>query len=402
MGKLVKKLMLDDIYAIGRNESWFSAMAKKGLQLRKFGRIFVYFEKGEPKETKYRIDYLKGAPSQEQLDVYHDCGWDFVAKNGDFYVFSADEKSCSSELHTDAIEQGFSLSELDKRLRNNLIIISLAMFLFFGMMASIYVLNDEPFLFMIKGQFIQQMFLVIVELYVFYSVIRNYVVVHNLKKSLLQGQEINHNEDHRKARLLGGILACIYFPIALFTVIIPVMDIAKSKDYTLPETNTNLPIIRLVDIEQNPNLVREKGYNSNDVDWANRVSYDWSLLAPVQYEIDEHGIVNGEMWADKSGVYSPSITTRYYKLTFGIMAKNLTFDLINRYVRRDNIEIKEVKCPKLDKIYIAEDDIRKQIFAYLDTQVMHITYYGKEKIEDIIPLIFHKLHTYQKQVARED
>ncbi len=402
MGKLVKKLMLDDIYAIGRNENWFSAMARQGLHLRKFGRIFVYFEKGEPKETKYRIDYLKGTPSQEQLDVYHDCGWDFIANNGDFYVFSTDEKSCSPELHTDAIEQGFSLSELDKRLRNNLIIISIAMFLFLGMMAGIYVLNDEPFLFMIKGQFVQQMLLVIVELYVFYAVIRNYVVVHNLKKSLLQGQGINHNEDHRKARVLSGILAGIYLSIALFTVFIPFTDITKSKDYTLPKADTDLPVIRLAEIEQNPDLVRETGYNGNNIDWANRVSHDWSLLAPVQYEIEEHGIVNGEMWADKSGMYSPSITTRYYKLTFDSMAKNLTFDLINRYVRRDDIEIKEFNCPGLDKIYIAEDDIRKQIFAYLGNQVMHITYYGKEKIEDIIPLISYKLHPYQEPVARED
>nr|WP_282433727.1 DUF2812 domain-containing protein [Desulfosporosinus hippei] len=74
---------------MGRNESWFSGMARKGLHLKKIGRLFVYFEKGEPKETKYRIDYLKEAPSQEQLDVYHDCGWNFIAKNGYFYVFSA-------------------------------------------------------------------------------------------------------------------------------------------------------------------------------------------------------------------------------------------------------------------------------------------------------------------------
>ncbi len=402
MGRVVKRLMLDDIYAIGRNESWFSAMAKKGLHLRKFGRIFVHFAKGEAKETKYRIDYLKGAPSQEQLDVYHDCGWDFVANNGDFYIFSADEKSCSSELHTDAIEQGFSLSELDKRLRTNLIIISIAMFLFLGMMASIYVLNDEPFLSMIKGQFVQQILLVIVELYVFYTVIRNFMVVHNLKKSLLQGQEINHNEDHRKARLLGGILAGIYLPIALFTVFIPFMDIAKSKDYTLPEANTNLPIIiRLAEIEQNPNLVRQTGYNGNNVDWANRISYDWSLLAPLQYEIDEHGIVNGEMWEDKSGTYSPSITIRYYNLTFGSMAEGLTLDLINRYVWRDNTNMKKVNYPDFDEIYIAEDDIRKQIFAYLNNQVIHVTYYGKAKIEDIIPLLSQKVRFYQEQVLKE-
>ena len=355
MGKVVKRLMLDDIYAIGRNESWFVAMASKGLHLKKFGRLFVYFEKGEPKEIKYRIDYLKEAPSQEQLDVYKDCGWNFVTNSGHFYVFSASEKSCTTELHTDPIEQGFSLSELDKRLRNNLIIISLTMLLFLGMMISIYYFNDEPFLFMIKGQFVQQMFLVIVELYVFYSVIRNYRVVRNLKQSLLQGTEINHNEDYRKARLLGGMLSGVFLSIAIFTIIIPFVDIAKSKDYTLPEGNTNLPIIRLAEIEKNPNFRREIGYNRNNVDWANRVSYDWSLLAPVQYEIDEHGIVEGEMWGDKSGVYSPSITTRYYKLAFGSMADNLTLDLISRYVWRDNAEVKDVNHRSFDKLYMVED-----------------------------------------------
>lgn len=397
MGKLVKRLMLDDIYAIGRNESWFSDMAKKGLHLKKFGRIFIYFEKGESKNTKYRIDIRKEAPSQEQLDVYSDCGWDIVTNNRGFYVFSADEKSCATELHTDPIEQSFSLLELDKRLKNNLIIISMVMLLFFGMMSSIYFFNDEPYLYMINDQFVQQILLVIVELYVFYTVIRNYVVIRNLKKSLLQGKEINHKEDYRKARLISGIFAGLYLIIALFTIFIPVVDIAKRKDYTLPEGNTNLPIIRLAEIEQNPNFMRETSYNSNDVDRGNRVSYDWSLLAPVQYEIDEHGIVNGEMWGDGSGKYSPSINAQFYDLTFGSMAQSVTLDLINRYVwRRDNIEIKEVNSSEFDKIYIAEDDIKKQIFAYLDNKVIHVTYYGKGKIEDILPLVSETLISYQE------
>jgi|SRR5665648_52685 len=128
MGKLVKRLMLDNIYAIGRNESWFSDMAKNGLHLKKIGCFFIYFEKGKPKETNYRIDIIMKKPSQEQMDVYHDCGWDIVANHESFYIFSADKKSFIAELHTDPIEQGFSLSDLNKRLKNNLIIISIAMF----------------------------------------------------------------------------------------------------------------------------------------------------------------------------------------------------------------------------------------------------------------------------------
>ncbi len=393
MGKFVKRLMLDDMYALGRNEAWFSDMARKGLHLKKIGRIFGYFENGEPRETNYRIDIIKENPSQEQLDVYHDCGWDIVTNNRDFYIFSADAKTSTTELHTDPIEQGLSLSDLNKRLRNNLIMMSMAMMLFLGMMFSVYFLNKEPFLFMIKGSFVQQMLLVVVELYVFYSVIRNYVAIRNLKKSLLQGNSINHREDFRKARLTGGILAAIFLPLAIVCICIPLVEISKRQDYTLTENNTNLPIVRLTEIEQNPKLRRERGYTSNNVDWANRVSYDWSLLAPVQYEIDEHGIIEGEVWGDNSEEYSPSITTRFFKLTFGNMAEKLTFDLISRYVYRDDTEIKAINHSEL-KMYLAEEGIRKHIFTYLDNKVMHVAYYGKRPIEDIIPMVEMKLLEY--------
>lgn len=387
MGKMVKRLILDDIYAIGRNESWFSDMANKGLHLKKFGRFFIYFEKGEERETKYRIDYLKVAPSQEQIDVYHECGWDFVTNQGNFYVFSADVES-ATELHTDPIEQGFTLADLNKRLKLNLIFISAMMLLFFGMMFSIYYFNDEPYLYMVKGQFAQQMLLVIVELYVFYSVIRNYVTIRNLKKSLLQGNALNHQENYKKTRLIGGILAGIFLPISLFAIFIPFAEIAKREDYTLTEGDaTHLPIIRLANIEQNPKLEREARYRNNNVDWANRVSYDWSLLSPVQYEIVEHGLIKGEMWGDQSGEYSPSINTQYYKLTFAGMAENLTLDLINRNVYRDDIDIKEVNNSVFDKMYIADEEVRKQVFAYSGNQVIHVTYYGQKDIGDIVRLI---------------
>jgi len=164
MGKLVKRLALDDSFAIGRNESWLSDMAQKGLHLSKYGRLFVYFEKGVPQDTKYRIDILHQQPSPEQLEVYRDCGWDLVAKNGFFYTFCADGKANTTELHTDPVEQSYTMEKLNKHLKMNLVIVSIAMMLFLGMILSIYVFNDEPFWYMINGQFVQQILLVLVAL----------------------------------------------------------------------------------------------------------------------------------------------------------------------------------------------------------------------------------------------
>ncbi|EGW40243.1 hypothetical protein DOT_1888 [Desulfosporosinus sp. OT] len=150
-------------------------------------------------------------------------------------------------------------------------------------------------------------------------------------------------------------MAGLFLILSFITICLPVVQIVKSKDYTLPEGNTNLPIVRLEEIEQNPKFMREKVYNGNNVDWANRVRYDWSLLAPVQYEIDEHGIIEGEAWEDKSGKYSPSITTQFYRLTFAGMAENITLDLIKRNVYREDTEIKVINNSKLDKMYIADE-----------------------------------------------
>ncbi|MGE4284169.1 MAG: DUF2812 domain-containing protein [Clostridia bacterium] len=388
MGKLVKRLMLDDSFAIGRNESWFSDMAKEGLHLKKIGRIFIYFEKGQSKNTKYRIDILKEKPSQEQIDIYHDCGWDLITKGGDFYIFSAQELSHTPELHTDPVEQSYSLSDLNKRLRNNLILVSIAMLWFLGMIFSIYFIGRTPFLYMVQGQFVQQMLLVIVELYVFHTVIRNYIAIRNLKKSLFLGKPINHKENWRKARLINGILAGLFLPIALFAVFIPFIEIAKSENHALPETNTNLPIIRLADIEQNPNLKRKAGYSRDGIDWGNRVSFDWSLLAPIQYEITEHGIVENEMWSDNSGKYSPSIQTNFYDLTFSKIADGLVEDLIKRNIYKPDTIVKELKTTEFDRIYIAEEDIEKQIFAILADKVIYIRYFGNKDADDIIPLLY--------------
>nr|WP_309098670.1 hypothetical protein [Fredinandcohnia onubensis] len=59
----------------------------------------------------------------------------------------------------------------------------------------------------------------------------------------------------------------------------------------MPAESPNLPIVRLVDVEQNPALARgESEYMRDNVDWSNRISYNWIPFAPIQYETDENGI----------------------------------------------------------------------------------------------------------------
>lgn len=68
MGKIVKRLIFEDDYRNGRNESWFSDMSERGLHLKRVDDFVATFEKGEPKKTKYRIDAIGvGYPIVESI-----------------------------------------------------------------------------------------------------------------------------------------------------------------------------------------------------------------------------------------------------------------------------------------------------------------------------------------------
>lgn len=68
MSKSVKKFMPGDLWDFGKNESWFSDMALKGLHLQSIGSWFAVFEKGQPQKTKYRIEVLEESPLRSSLN----------------------------------------------------------------------------------------------------------------------------------------------------------------------------------------------------------------------------------------------------------------------------------------------------------------------------------------------
>ena len=387
MSNIVRKFIPDDMWNIGKNESWFMDMSASGLHLKNIGRVFVSFEKGEPSKTKYRIDVINENPSQEQLDTYKECGWNFVTKAGMFYIFSASEDSDSPELHSDPIVQGFTLEELNRINRKNLIVISIAVLFIIVTIASIYLLEDEPYIYIAKGYIVQQILLVIVEIYALYTVFRSYKTLRNLKSLLLNGTPINHKEKWKKGRLLNAFVNTAILAVSIFTIIIPIMNIANRDEYTLEVEKNILPIIRLSDIEENPNMQRDENYNDEGIDRNNSVIYEWSPLAPNQFSVYERGIVNGEMWNDKSGEYSPSIHTEFYQLTFKNMADGLINDLMHRNLYDPRIEAEKVENAIFDQLYYAVDNESKYLFAGWDNNVIYINYHGNKDMDKLVGLL---------------
>jgi hypothetical protein len=130
----------------------------------------------------------------------------------------------------------------------------------------------------------------------------------------------------------------------------------KNEARTLPETSDNLPIVRLAEVDQTPGLVRpEPSDIDKDIDWSNYYSVQWSLLAPVQYEAYETGVISGEMWKDDSGEYSPSIHSSIFQLRVSGMSDRLMADLIKRYSYSFSVKnYAEINHPDVDSLVIHE------------------------------------------------
>ena len=130
----------------------------------------------------------------------------------------------------------------------------------------------------------------------------------------------------------------------------------------------------------------------DNVDWDNRYTYDWSPLAPVQYESDENGVVPGKMWEDGSGEYSPSIHTRVYQLSVPAVADNLIADLIKRYRYEYSADkFVETKHADLDLLIVHEEDDFKEVFASKGKAVIYVRYYGYADINSVIENIVEKI-----------
>jgi multisubunit Na+/H+ antiporter MnhB subunit len=385
MSKVTRKLRPSDYWRIGEHESWFEDMANEGLHLKRMGLHFAQFNRGEPRKIRYRIDVSsnKGI-TLEQKQMYAESGWDYVTSYGDFNVFSSPVHRNAPELHTDPAEQAYTMKELDKKLVFNALMVVVSVIIMVGVVSAIWFMEDTPVLALVEGIIISEIISTVIMIYLAYTSLQATISIRNLQKTLLDGKPINHNAPWKKNQRVKCSIAVIYVLIAISASVLPFIQLAKKETRTLPLVNNDLPIVRLADVEKNSKLVRKISlYNKEDIDWGNKYSYDWSLLAPIQYDSDEHGIISNEMWKDDSGEYSPSIHTNVYKLNFSFMTDNLIYDLIKKY-NIENKDFLELDNTSLDKLIVQEEDELKQIFASKGQSVMYIRYYGYADLDLVV------------------
>ena len=386
MTNIVRKVRPSNYWRIGEHESWFSDMSLKGLHLHKIGTNLVHFKKDEPKQMEYRIEVTKNKSiSDEQIEMYEQNGWDYVTSYQYFHVFASLVERNATEIHTDPAEQAYTLQYLNNRIILNVIVIAVGLTFIIGMLGATWLLDGTPILQLVKGHILQQTTLSLILLYYIYYSLRGMLAIRVLRRNLKEGKAINHHAPWKKTLHKDTIFSIVFLLIAIASTAVPWIQILKSETFSLPEGDSHLPFVRLADIEQNPMLVRDEYYMRDGIDRGNRYLTNWSIFAPVQYESDEHGIIEDKVSLDESGTYSPSVKTEVYQLTFQAFAAPLVSDLIQWYSYGDETEpYVEKNHPEFDRLIVHEEARKKEIFASKGKVVMYIRYYGYAETESII------------------
>lgn len=254
--------------------------------------------------------------------------------------------------------------------------------------------NVKHYLALVEGLIIQQAFMIIAELYVVYTSVQAAISIHALRKTLSEGKPIDHSAPWKMKYKVTLIVVSIVMFFAISTAVLPIIQMTMAKTKALPVSSTDLPIVRLADVEQNPELVpTQPSYNRNNIDYNSRYSYAWSIFSPLQFKSDEHGEVAKELWKDGSGVYSPNISTWAYKINLPYMNEGVLSDLINRYGQTyKGVVYVETENPDFDKLFVYEGDYStKEVFAAKGKGVIYIRYLGNAPINLIIKATAEKI-----------
>jgi hypothetical protein len=86
-------------------QTWLESKAKEGWLLRSCGWLMYRFEKSDPSQWTYRIDYqasIRNFDREEYLRIFSDSGWELAAEYaGWFYFRTPRGEGAPPEIYTD-------------------------------------------------------------------------------------------------------------------------------------------------------------------------------------------------------------------------------------------------------------------------------------------------------------
>lgn len=370
MPKFTYKIRTADYWDIEQYESWFADMSLKGLHVRKLGTRFIKFEKGEPQRFVYRIAITKTkSVDLAQATLYKENGWSYVTSAPYIDLFSAAEGQ-AQEVELDSATQRGVLKHIQSKLTTSLILVSFGVLIYLALLAVLWLMGGVPTLRLIEGQVVTQTLLGFILFYGVFEQVRALRKVRRLQAGSVAAQPVSWEACWKINRIrFSG-----YVIFTLCALTIPVTQLMKMEYRYASASDIDEPYIQLEHIVKDGQLVYEE-------DEPYRYSTNWSLFAPVQYEVMAYGVVIGAEQQEQSA----TIETSVYHLRFQALVVPLMNDLMKWYAFGDeSVTAVTVQHRYFDHLLLHEGPQRKEFAASKGKRVVYVQYYGEASMDVLV------------------
>ena len=223
MSKYVKRVIPFESSDIPAIQKWLEDMAQQGLFYSECGIFCAKFEKGEPRETRYRLDFCDVVACDipdEKKEMYENNGWQVVGEfKSDLIVLRTDDPE-APEIYTEHSHIVKPLKKLAAKHKAYWI-----MFLLMFMLSQI----GGPLNVLIsgKGSIVSNLIntgtayyclivlMTIVLLLEFIVHLRRYRHLKKLIKNIEKGGELPAGEDYKTRFVVGSVLIPLSIPIII-------------------------------------------------------------------------------------------------------------------------------------------------------------------------------------------
>lgn len=380
MRNTVYKLIPVDFVDVDRFEGWAEDMARRGLYLHHLTPfLFAAFQRGEPAPVRYRLEPRGSFWSRESQNYCRSLGWEFVFHVGRWFDLYRNDDPEAPELHTDPVVHSYALDRISRSLR---ILTAVLVLCFVGELAVLllpYLLSDAPVLLLLDVSVIATLSILVLFLLLWVE-FRSLGSFFRLRRRLRKGIVPGRQSWRSSARWYFGLLL---FDLVLLAALIATPLVMRSVEWEgeLATAERPFPILELRELEGDPALeavpspitLEIFGYDSH-----NYVRRNWSLLAPGQYEVDQH--LTG------SGDYEPRLGMLWYRLSLPCLASPLLDDLITRYsdlrYAPEHYTVTEPELPGFDRAVLVQDNRwpGQELFLQAGNVVIYLDYSGAQDL----------------------
>lgn len=316
MSKFVKRVIPFESCDIPAIQSWLEDMAEKGLFFKECGVFFAKFEKGEPKDMRYRLDFCDVVACdipEEKKELYERSGWNVVGDFKNDCVVICTENPDAPELYTDCELLVKPLKNIMLKYRiyvAALCVMLLTALVHCGLPDSIGVIR---FLCNITTPYLAAALVLIVLLAadIIFGAAR-LIKLKAIAKRIKNGADIPNGEKGGFSRAVGKVLIPLAIPITVaWAAFILLPDSAADSDAEITDFSA-LPFPTCEDLGWKCDEQRSSAYGSVSVD---------SPIVNKRYFLSQNGDVNFQ--------------TEYVDMNSEHAAKLLSEDKIERLKQYD-------------------------------------------------------------------